>query len=499
MTGFSGLPLYMDLANAVGLPKLIKSHLRICSEDQGWTDNQIVKSLILLNLSGGESISDLEVLNADIGLSKLLRSSEDRGLNSRQKHRQSKRFRQGRKRALPSASVVRRYLENFHSDAAEASRQPHQAFIPEANHWLKKLYQINWELVSTIQKYHPKKIATLDGDATLIETHKSSATYCYKKHKAYQPFNLYWFEHGLLVHSEFRDGNVPAGFDQTRLLQEALDHLPKSVEKVYHRSDTAGYQKELLRYCHEGKHKRFKVIDYAIGVKVSQSFKQAVSELKESDWKPIYKGRGADRYKTNQEYAEVCYVPSWLSHKKPKKDEIPYRFIAIREPFVKQEILEGMEPKQQELPFQTIDLSSDKSYKLFGVVTNRTIDGNDLIEWYRERGGKSEEIHAVEKTDLAGGRLPSNLFGANAAWWGIMILACNLNTVMQRQILGESFRYKRFKALRYWLICIAGRVITQARQLIIKISAKHPAFEILTKARQRILAMMNGPPTHQLT
>jgi hypothetical protein len=32
------------------------------------------------------------------------------------------------------------------------------------------------------------------------------------------------------------------------------------------------------------------------------------------------------------------------------------------------------------------------------------------------------------KEDLAGGRLPSSRFGANAAWWGIMVLAFNLNS-----------------------------------------------------------------------
>jgi len=31
------------------------------------------------------------------------------------------------------------------------------------------------------------------------------------------------------------------------------------------------------------------------------------------------------------------------------------------------------------------------------------------------------------KTDLAGGRLPSGRFGANAAWWALMIPAHNLN------------------------------------------------------------------------
>ena len=45
--------------------------------------------------------------------------------------------------------------------------------------------------------------------------------------------------------------------------------------------------------------------------------------------------------------------------------------------------------------------------KLFDVVTNRTLPGNELIRSQRGRCGKSEEAHAVMKDDLAGGRLPS--------------------------------------------------------------------------------------------
>ena len=58
-------------------------------------------------------------------------------------------------------------------------------------------------------------------DATLIETHKRDALPCYKGFKAYQPLNCWWAEQGVMLYSEFRDGNVPAGHEQLRVLQEA--------------------------------------------------------------------------------------------------------------------------------------------------------------------------------------------------------------------------------------------------------------------------------------
>ncbi len=66
------------------------------------------------------------------------------------------------------------------------------------------------------------------------------------------------------------------------------------------------------------------------------------------------------------------------------------------------------------LPFQTVTFD-DTQYKL----TNMDWEGNRLIRWHHERCGKSEEAHSVMKEDLAGGMLPSSLFGANAVWWWI--------------------------------------------------------------------------------
>ena len=148
--------------------------------------------------------------------------------------------------------------------------------------------KVNADLVGFVQGHARQKQATLDMDATLIETHKEQALYCYKKHKAYQPFTTYWAEADLVVHPEFRDGNVPAGHRQLRVLRESLEQLPSGVERVLLRSDTAGYQHELLRYCAEGRDRRFGVIGFAVGVDVTPEFKKAVSQVGEDEWQDLH-------------------------------------------------------------------------------------------------------------------------------------------------------------------------------------------------------------------
>jgi hypothetical protein len=313
-------------------------------------------------------------------------------------------------------------------------------------------------------------------DATIVETHKREALYCYKKYKAYQPLNIYWAEQGLVVLSEFRDGNVPANFDLLRPFHRALELVPTGVEKVYLRSDAAGYQGDLLKYCAEAKNKRFGVIEFAVGVDVTPEFKRAVKEVAEADWRPLPRKAGA----RVQEYAEICYVPRLVGH---KKHGAVYRYLAIREP-LEQQTFPGMS-EQLSFPFQTMNWGGVK-YKITGVVTNMDIPGDDLIGWYRERCGKSEEAHSIMKEDLAGGKLPSGLFGANAAWWQIMILAFNVNSAMKRLVLGGNWVNRRMKAIRFWLINVPGRVLRHARSLVVRLVGGHPSNEILLEARRRM-------------
>ena len=126
-------------------------------------------------------------------------------------------------------------------------------------------------------------------------------------------------------------------------------------------------------------------------------------------------------------------------------------------------------------------------------MTNMDWEGGALIHWHHERCGKSEEAHAVMKEDLAGGKLPSGTFGENAAWWGIMILAHNLNTAMKNLVLQGSWVTKRMKAIRFHLINLPGRVLDHARGLIIRLAGGHPSFDVLLCARWRIMELSHAP------
>lgn len=489
LTSLAGLPLYLDLIKASGLGAAIQRHVAVAGR-QGWLDMQMVLSVVLLNLAGGDCVDDIDRLESDSGFAAILRGIEKDLLPRALRRALRGRWRKRRERTFPSPSALSCWLEKFH-DRAAPKAVVGTAMIPSVTGELAGLWRVNQVLLEFLQKHRPANVATLDMDATLIATHKRDALFCYKKFKAWQPLkgwqplNCWWAQQGVMLYSEFRDGNVPAGHEQLRVLRACLGHLPASVTKAALRSDTAGYQEELLLYCGEGRDPRFGIIDFAVACDVTEAFRAAVVATPECAWHRLVRMVDGQPQQTGQEWADICYVPNWAGHSRKRAD---YRFLAIREPL--RQLALGDEAS---LPFPTQSFGQKGVHKLFGLVTNKTGPGDAVIWWLRQRCGASEEVHAALKSDLAGGQMPSGLFGANAAWWALAILAFNLNAMMKQLALGKDWAAKRMKAVRFHLIGLPGRIVSHARRLVIRLGGGAAALATFINARQNIRALAQGP------
>ena len=145
MTALAGLPLYLDLASAMGTGESIEKHLHI--KHQGWTDRQTLLSLIMMNLAGGDCVEDLRKLEGDTGFCEVLRGLEQRGMKRRERRESDHRWRKERSRKVPSASSVFRYLSAFHDADQEKKRVEGKAFIPVPNVHLRGLVRVNADMV----------------------------------------------------------------------------------------------------------------------------------------------------------------------------------------------------------------------------------------------------------------------------------------------------------------------------------------------------------------
>ena len=184
-TSLSGLPLYLDLMNRMGLERIISENIKAREKSQGWTDSEMIKSLILLNLAGGDCVSDLQILEGDEGFRRLLNRMRMHGLSRKERRELERRWRKERKRSTPSESSVFRYLSLFHDPQQEKLRPESGAFIPAPNDHLQGFRLICGAMAGFAYNQNPETTATLDMDATLVESRKETAGYCYKKFPAY--------------------------------------------------------------------------------------------------------------------------------------------------------------------------------------------------------------------------------------------------------------------------------------------------------------------------
>lgn len=67
LTGFAGLPLYVELSTQSGLIECINKTMNI--KKRGWTDTEMIMSLMLLNLAGGDCIRLVHHSFCKLGLS----------------------------------------------------------------------------------------------------------------------------------------------------------------------------------------------------------------------------------------------------------------------------------------------------------------------------------------------------------------------------------------------------------------------------------------------
>ncbi len=395
----------------------------------------------------------------------------------------SKRFRKGRERIFPSNNALHNYALNFHNESEEEVRKDfikrEAAFIPKLNYNLSNLNKLFSLFANFAQNNNPVNSATIDIDATIKDSNKKSAFYTYKKDaKGYQPLNAYWNEQQMVLFSEFRDGNVNPSYNIPEFVKESFSHLPDTVNDLYLRSDSAGYNFDVMSYCNKQN------IKFSISSKLCKSIREEINIVKDKEWSKINLTKEQLLKNKNNENAKYW---EWgeIDHIPDNTKEEGYRYIAIRNKVIEQKpLFKDLITEQN----NDNDNRSKKQYKKDGIkynirviVTNRyDLSGEELFHWHNKRCGYSEQIHDVMKNELAGGQFPSNKFGANAFWWLMMIFSLNIIQLYKNLILDNSWRTRRMKAFRLHFIYLAGRVTERSRHLFVYVR-NNDLFKTITK------------------
>ncbi len=443
----AGLLSVSRALRSLHLGGLVEANLALKSRQRGFTEGQMVESLVLLQVLGGDCPEDISMLAEDPCLV--------RGLGY----------------TPPKASAVRSFLNRFYDEDLAALRPPREqqkSFIVPSSAAQQGLNRVLAGMVGRIAallKKHgqEQKIATVDQDATIIESHKKSALFHYENGRGYQPMVALWSEVDLALASEwsrqeasdidcpqdspqgrsagdgtsqFRDGNVPAKQSPLSCAQMAFAALPAGIKERYFRGDSACHENELTAWLSDparslepgGR------IGFCVSAVMEKSLAAAVQEVKEADWKTY----GTEADGTLRQWAEVAFVPAQSYE---SKASVPLRYVGLRL-----------------LKAQGVLFADGSDRKHYAVLTNLDWEGGRLLNWHREKAGTIEHTHDEIKNALGGGHMPSQKLAVNAAWFTLSLLAYNTTSAIKSLCLEGEERTARLKRFRLLVVAIAGRM-----------------------------------------
>ena len=186
-----------------GVPASVRQHVHIKQRERGYDEATMVESFVVLNAVGGECLDDFQHFHDDAGLKEMLGHE------------------------VPSPEAARQFLNRFHCE--EKLEQARDGPEPE------------------------QRIATVDQDATIIESHKREALRTYEGERGYQPMLAVWAEMDVVLADEFRDSNVPAMMAPLAVAKRTFAALPETVTSFYYRGDSASHEKELPGWLRDEK------------------------------------------------------------------------------------------------------------------------------------------------------------------------------------------------------------------------------------------------------
>ena len=333
--------------------------------------------------------------------------------------------------------------------------------------WLKRtglqgVYAVE-RINRSLLKHYLKSIEEpliLDMDATVIESHKSIAMPTYKAFPGFTPMTGH-INGGYMIHSEFRPGNMAPADNNLTFLKRCQAQLPKGKMFTYVRADSASYQHALFNYCNQNN------ITYLIGAHLDASTSQNIAQI--TKWETLDSHDGKYHH-VKEEVGEFLHTMQHTDH--------AFRIIVVR-----RQVTPILPIMEKFLDKDELLMLANERYSVIATNAEDTeLTAQEVVKLYRQRGEASENRIKALKGGFNLSYLPTSDFMANALYFQIGALAYNL-FILFRQTLQKNWQRHTVQTIRYKLYNIAGKVITHARQIILKVNREF--VEILNHIRQR--------------
>jgi hypothetical protein len=154
LTAYGGVPVLIEAFRVSGAAGVLDERVAIKRRKRGLRPSELVEGLFTLWAAGGERCEDLDPLREDVALALLLGHG------------------------IPAPQTARDFLEAF-DQAVPPLWQGETCHVQGEGERLQGLTAASRRLVAFLQERRPQATATIDLDATILESHKQSAKSTY--------------------------------------------------------------------------------------------------------------------------------------------------------------------------------------------------------------------------------------------------------------------------------------------------------------------------------
>ena len=409
LTANAGLVLFGEFVHGLGFSRWLGQEMPKPGSGRGYEAQAYVTPLDLMLTGGGRSLEDLRTLKNDRALATLLKQD-----------------------TLPSTDATGDWLRR--TGAGEG---------------LVGLDRINRRVTATRIRQTGITAHTLDGDASQIVAEKEAAQFTYKGEQGYMPMLGHLAEAGVVIHDEFRAGNIAPATDNLGFIKACEARLPKGHRIANVRLDSAGYQADIFTYCEDtGK-------TFAIGARLDAPTQKAIAGIPDADW---------------THYADCAVAETVHSMNDTNK---AFRLIVVKH------------KRQAEL--------FDDHPRYHVIASNRVESAADTPIWYRQRGEVSENGIKELKIGFGMERMPCGQFSANAAFFRIGVIAHNLFVLFKQSALDPDWRRHKVATVRWRLFHLPGKMVRHAGAWVLKVATEMLDRFRSIRARSLVLAQALSP------
>jgi hypothetical protein len=280
---------------------------------------------------------------------------------------------------------------------------------------------------------------TIDCDSTeqTVFGHQQGASKGYNpKNKgklSYHPLICFLSEMKIVLNTWFRAGSAYTSNGVVEFMKQTIAALPSNVKTIFFRADSGFFNGNLFDLLEDNKH------EYLVKAKLTNLIKQVLLQQK---WEE----------KDNR--TAVCEfeyrAQGWSAARK---------MCAVR--IVKEFVEKEFFGKIERIPI----------YDYFCYCTN--LKGLTVSKIHSLYGERAESENWIENTknQLCAGQTITDDFHVNDILWQLSVLAYNISVLMRYDSEYKVWKQEP-KTFREWFILVPGKVVTNARKTIVKMS-KH--------------------------